>query len=375
MSDWGVWMKKKLINQFFRLLIVLFSTVCIVLLIKYAFTYLYPFVLAIFISLLLNPFVSLLEKKFGFPRTLATIAAIITTFIMLLGLFAFAIIEFIQGTAYLAKTLPEHLKIFFSFAEEIFQEHILPFYHKLISFFHAMNPKQQEALGNGVEELSNRIAMSITAFLQGILTNIPAALLWLPSSAAIVMVIFLATFFITKDWHDLHRKAKKILPIVYRPVTNRIWEHVKKALIGFMKAQLILLIITACVIYIGLLILNVEYAFTISMLAAAVDLIPYLGTSLIFIPWILYLFLAGDYTMTIGLSILFMVIVAGRQVLEPKVLSDAVGLNPLGILVALFVGGQLWGFAGMMIAPVCLVLLQAFYRSGVFGQIWEFIKG
>jgi len=136
-----------------------------------------------------------------------------------------------------------------------------------------------------------------------------------------------------------------------------------------------LLFITAAIVIIGLLIMLVEYAITIGLLTGLVDLLPYLGTGTVFIPWIVYLFFKGNYSMVIGLSILYAVVLIFRQIIEPKVVAESVGLDPLLTLVALFVGLQLFGFLGLIIGPVSLVLINALVKANVFTDVWKYVRG
>ena len=86
--------------------------------------------------------------------------------------------------------------------------------------------------------------------------------------------------------------------------TQLIRTDLQKALFGYMRAQLILVSLTALVVIIGLLVLRVDYAITIGLLTGLADLMPYLGTGAVMVPWILYVFFAqGDYFLGIGLSV------------------------------------------------------------------------
>src|SRR5690606_4485163 len=117
------------------------------------------------------------------------------------------------------------------------------------------------------------------------------------------------------------------------------------------------------------------YAITIGLLTGLVELLPYLGTGTVFVPWIIYLFFKGNFDLVIGLSILYGLIVIFRHIIEPKGFADSVGLDPLLTLVALFVGLRLFGFLGLIIGPVSLVVINALIRAGVFMDIWKYIKG
>ncbi len=121
--------------------------------------------------------------------------------------------------------------------------------------------------------------------------------------------------------------------------------------------------------------LRVEYAITIALIIGIVDILPYLGTGLVFVPWIVYTAISGDTHFAIGLGVLYIVVLVQRQVMEPKLLSSNIGLDPLATLIALFVGFKLIGFLGLIVGPVLLVIGRTLHHAGVFQDIWHFIVG
>src|SRR5699024_12124721 len=80
--------------------------------------------------------------------------------------------------------------------------------------------------------------------------------------------------------------------------------------------------------------------------------LPIFGAILIFLPWIIYNFTTGDFTLGIGLSILYGLIVAQRQFIKPKILSSSIGISPLATLFTMFVGFKLIGVIGIVIGPL-----------------------
>ncbi|MGY0693094.1 sporulation integral membrane protein YtvI [Virgibacillus sp. FSP13] len=368
-------MYKQLSFQLLRFLFIVAIILSIIFFLKYTFVYLYPIFIAILFSFMINPGVTFLEKKLRFPRTLAVVTIIISVFAFALGCIVLLITEFIQGTTYLAEVIPTHFKSLVHYGEQFMETKILPVYHKVISFFHTLDPSQQETIQLNLEQIANKIATSGTVFLNNILLKIPSALSVIPNSFVVLTFIILATFFLTKDWSSMQRTFTNIIPASAKDSIIHIWKQLKRALFGFAKAQIILISLTALIIFIGLRIMDVDHALTIALITAVVDLFPYIGTGIIFIPWIVYLFLVSNYPMTISISILYMVIIVGRQILEPKLLSTSLGVNPLSVLIAVFLGMQIWGFFGLLLAPILLVLLNVLYQSGVFSQLWYFIKG
>ena len=94
-----------------------------------------------------------------------------------------------------------------------------------------------------------------------------------------------------------------------------------------------------------------------------------------FVPWIIYAAMSGDVPFAIGLGVLYVVVLVQRQIMEPKILSSSIGLDPLATLIALFVGFKLLGFLGLIAGPVLLVVIRALHSANVFHDLWRFIKG
>ncbi|MCG0313234.1 MAG: sporulation integral membrane protein YtvI, partial [Calditerricola sp.] len=181
------------------------------------------------------------------------------------------------------------------------------------------------------------------------------------------------TFFISKDFRRIRRTLVEWIPVPLHDSTRAVVVDLRRALVGFVKAQLTLTSVTALLVLVGLLLLRVPYAVTIALLTGLVDLLPYLGTGAVFVPWIAYLFITGQIALAIGLSALYVIIIIVRQILEPKVLATNVGLDPLVTLIALFVGLKLWGFVGLIAGPAFVVILGALKRAGVFRDLWTYI--
>ncbi|SDQ43960.1 sporulation integral membrane protein YtvI [Virgibacillus salinus] len=368
-------MYKHKLYQLLRFSIVIFTFVAIYFILQLTVPSFYPFLLAIVLSLFMNPFVTFLEERIRIPRVIATLMVMVVAFLILIGLLIFIITELIQGTTYLAENIPTHFRTFIFIMEDLINEYLLPLYHKLTSFFHTLNPTQQETISTNLKQIINQLASLGTNFLQNILLQIPVTLTLLPGSLTLFIFTIIATFIITNDWNNLVQSFKKMIPETVHETSMNIWNHLQKAMFGFLKAQLLLISISAFIIFVGLIILKVEYALTITLIAALADILPLVGTGIIFIPWILYLFLTANYSLTISITILYMIVVVQRQLFEPKILSSNIDLNPLAALVALFAGIQIWGVSGLFIGPILLIIGNAFYQAGVFNQIGQFIKG
>lgn len=368
-------MYKPFFFQCMRLLIVIASLLSLYIFIKHVFLLFYPFLLALFFSYVMNPVVTYLENKLKFPRIFATFIVVCFLFVSISGFSLLIFTELIESTNDLAANVPAHFETLYIYVDDLVMNKIIPLYQRLTSFIHTLNEAQQHAITDQIKQLIRQITTSGTALLSNMLLKIPAFLTMIPYSISMFIFTMIATFLITNDWHSLKILSQKAIPKHLKYTSRNLLTHFGKAVTGFFKAQFILISISAFITIIGLLFLKVDHALTIGLLIALVDLLPLLGTGIVFVPWIGYLFLTANYPLTIGLTILYMIIIISRQVLEPKVIAVNIGLHPLAALLILFISLQFWGLIGIIIAPFLLILTHACYKSGFVWQVWHFIKG
>jgi sporulation integral membrane protein YtvI len=135
---------------------------------------------------------------------------------------------------------------------------------------------------------------------------------------------------------------------------------------GYIKAQLIIMSISMLISIVGLYIIGSEYALTLGLLAGFLELLPVLGPSMIYLPWIIWLVAYGDFTLAIKIGVLFVVLLTVRQMFEARIISANLGLHPLAVLAAMYIGLKLIGVTGLFIGPILLVALQAVIKAGIF---------
>lgn len=341
----------------------------------YISTFTYPFIIAIILAFLMNPLVDFLEQKAHIPRGFSVTFSMLLIFSALTGLIMLLITELVSGTNYLASVLPNHIEFFVTYIEDLIANSIIPFYNKTATLFNKLDTTQQHTVMNNIQNIGHTITTDASHVIQLSLENILAIIGWIPTTATALLFSLMATFFISKDWHRLERLTSKVVPHKIFLDGKKLMRDLKRALFGFITAQFTLLSLTTIVILIGLLILRVNYAITIALICGLIDFIPYLGTGVIFIPWIIYECIVGDTSIAIGLTVLYIIVMVQRQIIEPKVLSSSIGLDPLATLISLFIGFKWIGFFGLIIGPIVLVIINTLFRANVFHELWSYILG
>lgn len=162
-----------------------------------------------------------------------------------------------------------------------------------------------------------------------------------------------------------------------KPIQDRmtmITDNLKFAVGGYFKAQFKIMGVVGVLLLIGFGIMQVHYAVILAILIAMLDFLPFFGTGTALLPWAVYKLLVGNYKMAIMLLVLYGVTQLVRQVIQPKLVGDGVGLNPLLTLVLLYAGYKLGGLLGMIFAVPFGMIGINMYKAGAFDYILDDVR-
>lgn len=311
-----------------------------------------PVFVALLIYLLIEPAAKFLNRKLRIKKP---VAATISLFLLVLLLFAFiitiGILIFTQLRDFSAK-LPGYLEFLQTEANSLIEQ-----YSHLLD---NLSPDLVVNLTNYFASLSGTIVKFFENIFFSLINSVGSISSWV---ITIVLAIVLA-FFLSIEIETWERFAKKNTPKTFKNGYYFLKENVLKGIGVWFKAQLKLMTITFILVLIGLLILRVDGALTIAFFAGLLDLLPVLGVSTIFIPWIIYLIVIGDLMMALYLGIIFVIIVVVRQLLEPKITGESLGVSPFIMLSFMLISLAIFGFAGLLLAPILLVTLKSLIDQG-----------
>lgn len=223
-----------------------------------------------------------------------------------------------------------------------------------------------EKINGYIEGLLGNALSSIGGAIPGILTSLISSLpdILLGAVAAVIVAFYFTL--------DSARIKSGIIGILPAPA-ERFLSHIKKeaavAAIGYLRSYSLILLITFAEIFFGLSVLGVEYAFIIAAVSAVVDILPILGVGIVLIPWAIFSLMTRNLFLGIGLIILYVIIVIVRQFIEPKIVGESLGLHPLITLASFYLGYRFFGFAGILIAPIILVIWRGFKAYSASGEI------
>ena len=168
---------------------------------------------------------------------------------------------------------------------------------------------------------------------------------------------------IAARWQPLTLWISARIPAAWRKRLHGAITGLRHSMLGWIVAQLKLAGVCFLLLSCGFLLLKIPYALLWAALITVVDSLPILGAGTILVPWSIVSFLQGNHPKALGLLGLFAVVWLVRSMLSPKLVSKELGLDPLATLLATYAGFRLWGFWGLVFAPVVLIFLLQLWRQ------------
>ena len=173
---------------------------------------------------------------------------------------------------------------------------------------------------------------------------------------------------------DVLKWMKQIAPPSVEKRMTLVMDNLRYAVGGYFKAQFKIMGVVFLILLVGFAVLGVRYFVLVAFLISFLDFLPFFGTGTAMIPWGIYKFLMGDYKMAILLIAIYAVTQLVRQLLQPKLVADSVGMNPLVTLLLLYIGYRIGSVLGMILAvPVGMVLINML-QAGAFDYILDDVR-
>lgn len=320
-----------------------------------------PFVVAWIIALIASPMVRFLEDRLKIRRKAGTVCVIVTV-IALIVLLGYGIIVFLADQI---KGLMSDLPAMWESLQEQFEE----ISHNFSKLFLSMPKDMQESWADFFGDVQSYLGEVIGSLGSPSVTWLGNVAKQLPNVFVGVFMCLLAAFFFTAERSSVRNFMQDYMPEGMKKYWNMIRESLSNAVGGYFKAQLKIEFWIYLIIVAGLLLLRIKYAPLLGLLIAFLDLLPVFGTGTILWPWIVFELLDRDYTMAIGLLVMWGVTQAVRQLIQPKIMGDSMGMSTLPTLFLLYIGYKTAGIFGMIIAVPLGIIVANMYQAGVFDTV------
>lgn len=318
-----------------------------ILLTRLVFPYTAPFVLALVLAVIIDPTVDFLHRQLKMHRGF-------TVFIVLLLLFSLVVVF---GANLLLRAVSE-LQDFVISAQGF---PVLDFneFDSWLQSYRAIQEYVPANISAVFEDTIYDLNRSITVTARSLLNFVINVVKDIPKLFIYTLVTFIATFFMSKDKDKIESSLLSLLPNHQRKRAIQIRRGVIAGAMGYVRAQLIIVSVTALIATISFLLLETPYVWFFAILVFVLDFIPVIGPSFVFVPWAGWAIFNGDIRLGLAFLLTYACIAASRQVLEPKLIGDRIGVHPLLTLFSLFVGVRLLGVAGFVVAPLLVISIKA----------------
>lgn len=346
------------IKMLVNLLVFVVTLLACIFLIPRVIVFFMPFVVGWIISWIANPLVQFLERKMKIRRKAGTVVVIV------------CVIAAVSGAGYLAISfLIKQLQGFIGALPGMWEglesdiTHIGTLANHL---FVNLSPAWIEALnaagdmiGEFIKELPANVESVSFSRVGSVVGNIANVII------AVIMCMLSSYFFIAERDY-VFRWIRKMIPASVHEKYDVVYRSIRQAAGGYFKAQLKIEVWIYLLIFIGLTILKIDYAFLIALAIALLDFLPFFGSGAVFLPWAVFKLLSGDYVMAVGFVIIWGVVQLVRQLIQPKIMGDSIGMAPIPTLFLLYIGYKLAGVGGMILAVPIGIILVNMNEAGLF---------
>lgn len=331
-----------------------------------AIFYFMPFVIGWILSVIAGPLVTFLEKKLKIMKRLGSAITIILVLALCIGLIYLIISQIWEEISVLIRNFPSMYHDLERGLNQIGTQG-----NTLFERFPEQIQNSWATLMNNLDDtassLIGRIGEPTIEVAGNVAKRIPSVLIG-------TIVAFVSAYFFIADKENLGEWVKKVVP---NSITSRlllVGENLKYAMGGYFKAQFKIMGVVFAILLVGFILMQIRFSILLALAIAFLDFLPFFGTGTALIPWAIYKFLVGDYKMVAALVILYGVTQLVRQLIQPKLVGDSMGLNPLYTLFLLYLGYRVGSVLGMIFAvPIGLILLNL-YQAGAFDYILNDVK-
>lgn len=342
---------------------VLFAIVALLFVGKYLLIAILPFLIAWGAALLLRPPAKWIADKTALPKKLCATVLLLLIFLIIGLLLVFTVNRllaesgrllerlsaesdrigtYISGLAERLRHLKEKIPILRDFAK--------------IEGLEALDGYFDRLLSETVKGLTSALTTKIPTLIGRFISALPSFLLFF-------IISVMASFYFTLDLDTIHNFLKSLLPKALAARMPALQSGFKNFLTRYLRAYTLILFLTFCELYVGFSVLGLEYSFLPAVLIALIDIFPVLGVGAILLPWAGVVLLSGNYYVGFGLIILWGAVTVIRQIIEPRIVGGTLGVHPILMLIAMYIGFRLFGILGILLSPAAVITARFFFKE------------
>ncbi len=328
---------------------------------RFLFSLTAPFVFALMAAAALNPAIRWLQRRLGWSRPLLTLL----TLLLLFGLVGGALWLVGYTVAGELLSLAQNWDQILLRLEELVGE-----LEQLAARLWAMLPVS--LAGTGEDLIGTLVAWlqsTIGPLLQGLAAVVTNKAVALPSFLLALVIFLMALYFLTADYPYLRTWAVQHTSASVTRFFSQVKQTALAAFGGYLKAELMLSVGVFFILLIGFVLTRQSYGLLLALGLAVLDFIPIVGAGTVMVPWAVIALFTQDYVTAVNLMLIWGVIALFRRVMEPKFVGNQTGLSPILSLFSIYVGMKIAGVLGMILGPICTLVILNLAGLGIFDGI------
>jgi len=320
-----------------------FITFMVYALFTFLWVYLAPFFFGLIIALLMEPLIRLMQKRLQFKRWMAALLCLLFFMAATASLGAWLFNTLLNQVGDFVDVAPEHIENFVQSADAwlVRVTENLPESVGVPDMQEVLQTVVMSLFGGLVQDHGARVVTAVPDFLINVILSLVSA------------------YFFMSDRERIFAAIVRVCPAGLKKHFRQTRTSFSKAIRGYLRAQYILMSMVGIISIIGLLIIGSPFALLLGIILAILDFLPILGAGSVLVPWAIGSFFMGNPQQGVSLLIIYGVITVTRQVLQPKILGDQIGVHPLLSLMSIFIGFRLFGLLGLVIGPTLVMLIVA----------------
>ena len=326
-------------------------------LVRYVLYALMPFTIALIVTFILKRPVDAASRLLKIPRR--GIAAILV--VLFYGLIGAALTHAVIQLIFTVLNWFGSLTTIYSNNIEPAVQKVLEWYEDLVANIDPARVPQAEAIANNI---LGSLASGVTSLSRSLVGYAQKLAMGTPKFFISLIFCIVSTVFLSMDYPNITYFFLAQFPEKSQKTILEAKNYLVGTIGGMLKSYGLIMFITFIELNIGLRVIGVEDATVVALIIAIFDILPALGTGGIMIPWVVIELLQGHYGLGAKLFLLYAVITVVRNILEPKIVGESIGLHPVLLLISIYVGGTILGPMGIIIMPFTLIVIKKLNDAG-----------
>lgn len=302
-----------------------------------------PFIFAYILSWIVRPVTEFLYNKVKIPRLIAGSASLFLFFVILSMALGYLGNILIKQAINFVRNIPAYLSILAG---------------KLDNICSSCDELLGLAAGSVREVVDDHMMKIVdkvkTDVIPGITTRTLHFALKAVGFVGILLIIFISAALIIKELPELKLKYKNA--DIYKDIT-KVTARLADAGVAYFRSQILIMVLVAVCVVTGLVLIKNEYALLLGLGIALLDALPIIGSGMILIPWSIIFLINGNIYAAAILITTYLICQIIREVLEPKLIGNRIGIKPLYTLISMYIGLRLFGVAGFILGPIGLIII------------------